>query len=508
MLLVACGNSKKASVANAVSVHEQAVPNNTITVQNLQGTFTCNNLTEHRYAPGIAADAYSYYTSYRYNCWVRNDTLWKFEYPCKYLGRHRFEIKNGDSIYFDNNSIAYGKIERNASSDVFIIKQKHLEINPKNLKVTEEYTPVEYSPELWSRDSLDFNILEKLKHDSLNYNYLEGDLELVTYYNQGYGEEYTVDFPLPLPKYFSITSADSARLIIEKKRIYLPVYGKPRLFNITSFAWNENEGDFRSYSDPNSDPRFDVWPRVLLVPGKWWTGLDFTVEYGGTDSLKNRKEIVPSQKNAWIELPAFKQVKNSTIEKLATVMESLGYIADPSLLRQYQDYGEYLHAVPIKSGKFCYYKIPVDSQRLVRTRFLTEEIEVYNPNNVKGVKGDKYFKKVVRVFDTVNFSPLKRVKNFSSYFFRNKQKIKASYTDYECGMAEIWEFGSEKEAQLALAFLDKYLIEYSRLANISYGGGVDYKRKGKILYVLYSISNLFEEDYFLKKALEKIIISQ
>jgi len=232
---------------------------NTITPQDLQGDWQRVETAWLLYSetnPMLAPDADEYTTYHRTNVRVKDDSIYVFEYPCKYLGACYFSIQNGDSLYYGKNPLAAGKLERNPYGG-FELKSFHpvWKTRPVNQR--------------WTRDTLDTKVIKKLRKDSIDYGYLTGQYNLVTHFQPPDGEGYDETYPINVPVHMTSPSEKQARTAATDNKVTLIINGQPRDFKVWKLCWTENN----YYEQEENKPGW------ILEPGNWWKGDSFLLHY-------------------------------------------------------------------------------------------------------------------------------------------------------------------------------------------------------------------------------------
>lgn len=402
----------------------------------------------------------------RKHLWIKADSVWYMEYPYRYLGCGRIRIQR-DSLFLGEQETAYAKlVKSNGTIGLEGVKTRFDNIA------------------FWMPRTFHPDTVRLLIRKGINYAALVGKYELIEDYSPDYDASYSITFPIPLPRYFQVPNADSAKAIALRKSVMLPVNGKYRSFSIQNLAWTECSESWHNY-----DPVH--FPNMRLEPGDWWQGLGFFTDFrrvAGPVSEQRMQQVVRSRDNLRLNFSNLTQVYAPLINRLGQVLDSLGYQADPFLLQQRPDYEEQVNIPPVQSGKYPYYILPPDSHRLVR---LAKD------------PAAKEFDYLIYPERPV-YTPLLAVKKITCYYFRAKGFVPRD-GDIHDAMMEIWDMGSESGAREVEDFFATNVVEWMQDLGVMFEP-CDGFRAGKYFYFLHSENHSWESDSLftsIKKSLLK-----
>lgn len=394
-----------------------------VTLKDIQGTWT--DIRWYQYVPEAFIDAAYETAQYTTDIWISGDTIRYYEYPCKYIGMQRIRIE-GDSLYFDDYHTATYRIGR--ENDLIRLLDGAPGVHE----------------ETWRKQKFDERRLRQLARDGVWYGCLTGKLVILREESYQDGAEYKLDPPFPLPATLHIRNEAMARSLATDSIVLLPVYGKPREFKITGLDWsthahNESAGAWN-------------YPRVYLTPGDWWKGRYFSFEY--------RKPEYPQQRNAttvWptrplkLEFDHIRRLQNPQVQWMASLLDSMGFVADPFWAQQNEEFTEICSLSPRQTGKYAYYLLPADSEYILR--------RIRHPQRNEGTETD-----------TIDYSSLQQVRRVYAYYFHRATDDPRNH-ELTSGLMEIWELPGIQQADAAYRFLEAYILKDDAPWAWEYGAG-------------------------------------
>lgn len=231
------------------SIHEN------VGLQDLQGCWTTYGIESRGGCNGPVTESSAESIAEIRSWYIKGDSIWIFRYPCAFYEAQSFKLKN-DSLYFDSDRFASEHVK--FENGILIL------------------TSVNCETRNFFRDTLDINLLNILKRDSINMECLVVKMKLVTdSYIKGDGGTYKLTFPMSLPATINIPDKESAKNIYKTKTIMLNVGGKEKLFNVTKIQWDNFGDNFATAVDKNGKQT----TVITLHPAEWWKGEIFFVSY-------------------------------------------------------------------------------------------------------------------------------------------------------------------------------------------------------------------------------------
>jgi hypothetical protein len=184
---------------------------------------------------------------------IKGDTLWLLRYPDQFYEKRFLQIRS-DSIFFNGSSVY---------SAVVKLKNDSMDILWRGGQ-TNHFKRADYSPAL----------IETLKNDTFNFEAAIGKYQRIKHFTPGDEEEYDAIPPVPMPSGIFIGSSATAKNVLQKSTISLPIHGKYKQFIVEGFEWDDYD-----WSEEGMDFNWKGRKCFELSPGPWWKGEPFSVLY-------------------------------------------------------------------------------------------------------------------------------------------------------------------------------------------------------------------------------------
>jgi hypothetical protein len=184
---------------------------------------------------------------------IKGDTLWILRYPNQFYEKRIFQIRS-DSIFF-NGSTVYSAIVK--------FKNDSMDILWRGGK-TNHFKRADYSPAL----------IETLKRDTFNFETVIGKYQRIKHFTPGDEAEYDAISPVPMPSEIFIGNSSTAKNVLQKNIISLPVHGKSKQFIVERFEWDDYDWD-----EEGMNSNWEGRKCFEISPGPWWKGEPFSVLY-------------------------------------------------------------------------------------------------------------------------------------------------------------------------------------------------------------------------------------
>ncbi|MBI3509705.1 MAG: hypothetical protein HY064_03505 [Bacteroidetes bacterium] len=226
-----------------------------ITINNLQGYWTCNEVVIDHSNESNNLDANEQTVLGTENWLIKGDTIWMFQYPCEFNYAYAFKIKT-DSLF-------YGGMTRN------------LKFENNVLLVTDAAISSQVMTKKFVHDTFDLKTIEMLERDTVNMDCLIGRMKIVKRIQPEEGAAYDLKFPIAMPKYIDIQSKEQATVIYRKRTITLSINGMEKLFYVEKIEWNNYNHDYATAFNDH----FQHKHVITIHPAEWWKGEMFSVRY-------------------------------------------------------------------------------------------------------------------------------------------------------------------------------------------------------------------------------------
>ncbi len=222
-----------------------------LTVENLQGVWKKAN--RRRYDL-VGEEMYETVIEYNH-IYIEGDKIWEFEYPSQ-----MYSV----SIYIIKDSLIEITSTKNLMSSGPVIREMKMGISSKcHYGVTADLNFLCFAGDNYYKDSLNINLINKLKSGDFNSDCLVGNWKLKTFYNSGYDGLGDVPFiyPWKLPQKLDITKRN-VHWFYGVNLLYLKIDGVKRPFIIEEIHINEWSSEltispYKWYIYPEEDPDSD-----------------------------------------------------------------------------------------------------------------------------------------------------------------------------------------------------------------------------------------------------------
>ncbi len=221
-----------------------------LTVENLQGVWKKSN--KRRY--DLSGDE-MYETVVEHNhIYIEGDKIWEFEYPSQMYSVSTYIIEDS-LIKITSSKYLMTSVPRHA---LFKLGTSGI----CNYGVTSDKKYLCFGANNYYKDTLDINVINKLKSGEFNSDCLVGKWKLKTFYDSGYDGNGDVAYiyPWKLPTYLNILKTN-VHWFYATNKIYFKIDGVLRPFTIEEIHIN------------------DWYSELIITPYKWYKETEKDPEY-------------------------------------------------------------------------------------------------------------------------------------------------------------------------------------------------------------------------------------